>query len=253
MNDNTSRKTAERLKDLRKRKNLSHAQLRNEIKAKYGIDISKSTLLNYEVSDPYNTKYGSNAGMKIEFLSCFADFYEVSADYLLGRTDTPTTDVSLRAASEYTGLSNEVVDCLHINSIIPEYRSFNERFVGDILLIDNGVTVELADLISKSAMAFAMSMIAAQPDSKKIEITNTMNKIQGMNCFTITGQEAADLFLSKAVTLVTAHFGDVIRNMRDDRCAGLIAGDNGKPLDPFDWSFVREEEAHNGDNDEENE
>ena len=191
--------------------------------------------------------------MKIEFLSCFADFYGVSTDYLLGRTDTPTPDVSLRAASEYIGLSDEVVDYLHVTSIIPGYRSFNERFVGDILLIDNGVTGELADLISKSAMALAMSIITAQPDLKKMEITNTMNKLQGINCYTITGQEAADLFLSKAVTLVTAHFGDVIRNMRDDRCAGLIAGKNGKPLDPFDWSFVSEEEAHNGHNDEEDE
>lgn len=253
MNDTTSRKTAERLKDLRKRKKLSHTQLRDEIKAKYGIDISKSTLLNYEVSDPYNTKYGSNAGMKIEFLSCFADFYGVSTDYLLGRTDTPTSNMEQRAVCEYTGLSEQTVDQLHLNAYFSQYRSFNERFVGDVLLINGGITVELSDLLTKSAMALAMSTITAQPDLKKMEITNTMNKLQGINCYTITGQEAADLFLSKAVTLVTAHFGDVIRNMRDDRCAGLIAGKNGKPLDPFDWSFVSEEEAHNGHNDEEDE
>jgi len=251
MND-SARKTAERLKSLRKSHKLSHESLNKKIYEKYGVDISKSTLINYEASDPKHTKYGANLGMRAEYLSYFADFYGVSTDYLLGRTDIPTPDVSQRAACEYTGLSDETVDCLHVNAYIPEYRSFNERFIGDILLINGGITVELADLISKSATALAMSKIAAQPDSAKVEITNTMNKVQGMNCYIITGQEAADLFLSKAVDLVTAHFVDVLQNMRDDRCAGLISGDNGL-AGSLDWGFVREEEEYNGDNDEENE
>lgn len=42
-----------------------------------------------------------------------ADVLNTSCDYLLGRTDTPTTDADERACCDYTGLSKEAVDWLH--------------------------------------------------------------------------------------------------------------------------------------------
>ena len=43
-----------------------------------------------------------------------AEFYNVSADYLLGLSDTKSADVGLKAAVEYTGLSEEAVEWLHM-------------------------------------------------------------------------------------------------------------------------------------------
>ena len=50
----------------------------------------------------------------IDQLQRMADFYEVSTDYLLGRCDTKSPDVNLKAAVEYTGLTEEAVEWLHI-------------------------------------------------------------------------------------------------------------------------------------------
>ena len=43
-----------------------------------------------------------------------ADYYGVSADYLLGRTNAETTDKDLRFVCEYTGLSDEAAIVLHL-------------------------------------------------------------------------------------------------------------------------------------------
>lgn len=106
---------AKRLKALRtsyEGHGLSHEKLRQAIKGKYHVDISKSSLLNYEAYGNHS-KAKSNAGMKVEYLRIFADFYGVSADYILGIRDEATTDVGAQAACEYTGLSEESVSKLH--------------------------------------------------------------------------------------------------------------------------------------------
>lgn len=52
------------------------------------------------------------------------EYFHVSADYLLGLSDTATPDVSARAAIEYTGLSEAAVERLHIG--IREYECDGE-------------------------------------------------------------------------------------------------------------------------------
>ena len=106
---------AKRLKALRTSYDghgLSHEKLRQAIADKYHVDISKSSLLNYEAYGNHS-KAKSNAGMKVEYLRIFADFYGVSADYILGIRDEATTDVGAQATCEYTGLSEESVSKLH--------------------------------------------------------------------------------------------------------------------------------------------
>lgn len=49
----------------------------------------------------------------IDVLVNLAQYYHVSADYLLGLSDMRTPDMSQRAAAEYTGLSEEAVERLH--------------------------------------------------------------------------------------------------------------------------------------------
>lgn len=61
----------------------------------------------------------------LEDLMMLADFYNVSIDYLVGRTDTPTTDKDLRFVCDYTGLSDKTVTLLH--SRIKERAPYREK------------------------------------------------------------------------------------------------------------------------------
>lgn len=55
---------------------------------------------------------GSSAP-NVDKLLSIADFFNVSADYLLGRTNAETTDKDLRFICEYTGLSENTIMTLH--------------------------------------------------------------------------------------------------------------------------------------------
>ena len=117
MNDFKEQSTlmGKRLKALRESKGISHVALRDELRKKYDIDISRDSLINYEVSDKEHPKAFKNDGMRVEYLRYLADFYGVSTDYLLGLTDVKTPDASLRAVCEYTGLSETTIHSIKNN------------------------------------------------------------------------------------------------------------------------------------------
>lgn len=56
----------------------------------------------------------------IEALVKMANFYHVSADYLLGLSDTVSADVNVKAAVEYTGLSEAAVEGIHSGFVRPK-------------------------------------------------------------------------------------------------------------------------------------
>ena len=95
-----SLKMGERLRKLRKSRGLSYERLQAAISEKYGVEISKDSLINYEVSDENHTK------------RYFSDFYHVSADYLLALSDIKATDSTTRDICEKTGLSEHTVSRL---------------------------------------------------------------------------------------------------------------------------------------------
>lgn len=55
---------------------------------------------------------GSSAP-NVDKLLSIADFFNVSADYLLGRTNAETTDKDLRYICDYTGLNETALEVLH--------------------------------------------------------------------------------------------------------------------------------------------
>lgn len=85
-------KMGKRLKALREEtplngKKMSHEKLKEKLKEIYGVEISRDSLMNYEVSDVNHSKFGTNLKMNVEYLNCLSSFYGVSTDYLLGRSD----------------------------------------------------------------------------------------------------------------------------------------------------------------------
>ena len=50
----------------------------------------------------------------IEQLNLLSDYFNVSLDYLVGRSDIKTPNADIRAVCEYTGLSEKAIDTLHM-------------------------------------------------------------------------------------------------------------------------------------------
>lgn len=88
---------AQRLKALRKERGITQQQLAD------GVGISKGGLSYYE-----------NAGRTpdISILERFADYFGVTTDYLLGRTNAQTKKAKLQAVCNHTGLSDKAVNLL---------------------------------------------------------------------------------------------------------------------------------------------
>ena len=99
---------ADRLRNLREEKDLSWDRLAEALKDQYGIQIHRDTLKFYEAKGNHS-KAGNNRAMKAEYLNCLADFYGVSVDYLLGRTDTRSPDADVQAIMQKTALSETTV------------------------------------------------------------------------------------------------------------------------------------------------
>lgn len=85
---------AQRLKTLRKERGITQQQLAD------GVGISKGGLSYYE---------NSGRTPDISILKRFADYFGVTTDYLLGRTNAQTQKAKLQAVCNYTGLSDKAI------------------------------------------------------------------------------------------------------------------------------------------------
>lgn len=103
---------AERLRQLRERKGLSHEKLSKALFDQYDVKISSDSLINYEVVKANHTKAYKNQGMRVEYLRCLADFYGVSADYILGEDVPMSPDITLQGIVKNTELTEDNVASL---------------------------------------------------------------------------------------------------------------------------------------------
>lgn len=106
ISDTQSKNIAFRLKMLREEKGISHETLSSE------TGISKDTLIKYEKNDEYNSSFGANKGMRVDFAVSLAKFYNTSTDYILCNTDIKSPDVTISDICDKTGLSEIAVNCL---------------------------------------------------------------------------------------------------------------------------------------------
>ena len=92
----------QRLKELRN--NKSQADIVKLIFEKTGLSITAQTYGRYE-----NGKRKPD----IEIIEALANTFDVSADYLLCRSDVKSVDNNMKAMCKYTGLSEAAVRKLH--------------------------------------------------------------------------------------------------------------------------------------------
>ena len=141
--------TKERLEDLRKEKKLSFEQLSKQL-AERGTMISHTNLRNYEINDPLHSLHNRTRSMSIEYLVAFADFYDVSVEYLLGFSDSRKREY--HDISEQLGLSDRAIDVL----IRCKERSGN---IEDGKIYAEQDTVVLNDFLTSAEFEYAMEKI----------------------------------------------------------------------------------------------
>lgn len=97
-------------------KEILKNRLESLIEQKKDLDYKLSETKQAELMDiPYQTfhKYvKGTAECSISNLAKIANYYNVSTDYLLGRTEVQTIDDFERAVCDYIGLSEEALNCL---------------------------------------------------------------------------------------------------------------------------------------------
>lgn len=108
----------ERIKALRSKCHISQQELSRI------IGTSKSTIGLYETGETL-----PNA----ENIKKLAEYFGVSSDYLLGLSDVPTTDTTIQAICNRTGLSDDFVSWLSSHK---DYAPQIEKL--SRLMIDNG-------------------------------------------------------------------------------------------------------------------
>lgn len=103
--------TATRLKKLREERGLSHRRLSEKLSSKYpDFTLTDQTLMKYEVCDDNHKNSKAVNSIKAENIWYFADFYGVTTDYLLGRSDCK--NIYANEVLEKTGLEEESVQVL---------------------------------------------------------------------------------------------------------------------------------------------
>lgn len=162
--------TKERLEDLRKEKKLSFEQLSKRL-AERGVNISHTNLKNYEINDPVHPLYGRTRSMSIEYLVAFADFYDVSVDYLLGLSNSRKREY--HDISEQLGLCDgaitELVRCRENSRNNEETQIY---FTKDTLVLDDFLTSTefeiVMEKIKQSLFAYHMYQVTHDGISAQI-------------------------------------------------------------------------------------
>ena len=117
-------------------KDVLKKRLETLIEKEKDKDPSLSTKKQAElIGIPYPTfmKYvNGDVVCSIDKLALIADYYNVSTDYLLGRTKNPTVEEDVKQACETTGLSGEAIEVLHHIKNIADGTAFSKETQNDI-------------------------------------------------------------------------------------------------------------------------
>lgn len=153
---------SKRLKDLRKERNINQEQLAKEIGA------SRGSISFYEK--------GSRIP-DISILDKLANYFNVSTDYLLGRTSEKMNNIEIQTIQNMTGLNNEAINKLMIMKKNNKFHMFDNilgainYLIGEELMIENNMYGGI--LLNIGEYLFEEFMIPSPSDIEKLEKNET--------------------------------------------------------------------------------
>lgn len=106
----------ERFKKLRTEKGLKQEELINEFNKVFHFSFTKSAISQYE---------NDKRIPEIQALSAFSDYFNVSVDYLLGKTDERNIDYNPKI-TKANSLKDELIELMIKRGIIKDKNNVNE-------------------------------------------------------------------------------------------------------------------------------
>lgn len=146
-----------RLSSLRTERGLSQEKLAQE------LGYSKSAISFYELG---------KRTADIEFLAAAAKYFNVSYDYLLGKSGNKTTDVELKGICDYVGLSDKAIEFFHKIKLKGE-NDKNSADTTDALF--DTINALFCSAESKSFLKF----LTAYRHSSRTQVTMTIKDSSG--------------------------------------------------------------------------
>lgn len=171
-----------------------------------------------------------------------ADYFDVSLDYLLRNNGEPLKDPDVQSVHKYTGLSGASINILH--SFIGDslQASFIKRLFDD-LLVEHQIVENVTYYIKKAIKAREMGRY----ERKRTEDSNVDDMLLFENGrFTISANEAAEMFLNYAIGEAEGGIAQVITEMCSDMSsvrfeAQTNDGQIEHELDSFRWETYSDE------------
>lgn len=162
MRDNLSI-TTKRLRELidkQEKRGISRTQIKEDI----GCDLSTIT-----------KHYNGDREVNSSFIVKYAKYFHVSADYLLGLSDAPTSNTDLQGVCDFTGLSPKAVQIIRDyiksegNKLITDYRyNLEHEWIGEYIhdqrkilnsFIEDGYLVELITVFADYSFSMETNVI----------------------------------------------------------------------------------------------
>lgn len=206
----TSDVFAERLTQLRKKKDLKRQQVADD------LGITRASLEFYEKG---------KRKPDIEMTARIAKYFQVSADYLLGLSKTPSTDKDIKGVCDYTGLSKEAINKIvelkkentdYLNNGIFNTNAFVDfnttNFINEF--IANGELYYMSllanDIILKNYLILSIYTSAIDKISKgeNIDYKKVENEIE-------TAIENKDLSTFRIQRAILNFFDDITSDIQD--------------------------------------
>lgn len=216
--------TKERLEDLRKEKKLSFEQLSKQLAA-HGTIISHTNLRNYEINDPLHSLHNRTRSMSIEYLVAFADFYDVSVEYLLGFSNSRKQEY--HDISEQLGLCDGAIDelirCKENSGSEDAPQIYAQK---DTVVLDDFLTSTefeyVMEKIKQSLFAYYMYGLSKdgatetlrERDAEKIEqARQTMNKY---GYFPVENDVIAAVQMENAIGAISAYLRQLPKRLYEE-------------------------------------
>lgn len=154
----------------------------------------------------------------VYYLSLIADFFEVTTDYLLGKTDVRKADASLRTACEYSGLNEDAMQAIREQgkeTMVTAPCFLNElttnEFFHDLILTINGACYYL---LTEMPCDFD-----SLDEKQKQSVDEATDMLREYGFSIIRTDEAAMHNKREAVSL----FEDILTALLEKRCAQIMS------------------------------